>query len=150
MNIIIMFIVLVMFTGVLSPFQAGINAELNRHLGHPLLAAAFNCLTAGVLLIIVALAVKVPTPTLSAMVKAPWWAWLGGVCGATYVAINLMAAPKLGALLLMTSFIIGTVVTASFIDGFGLVGYEVKPMNWYRILGVFFLGVSVYLTYKGH
>ena len=139
MNIIIFFIILVMFTGTLSPFQAGINAELNRHLGHPLLAAAFNCLSAGIYLILLAVLFKVPAPAYTAIFKAPWWAWLGGICGATYVAINLIAAPKLGALLLMTSFIVGTVATSIAIDYFGLVGYSVKGLNTYRLLGLFFL-----------
>ena len=149
MNLIVIFILLVMFTGTLSPFQAGINAELNRHLGHPLLAAAFNCLSAGIYLLVLAFLFKVPAPAYTAFLKAPWWAWLGGVCGATYVAINLIAAPKLGALLLMTSFIVGTIATSIAIDYFGLVGYAVKGVNTYRLLGLLLLGVSVFLIYKG-
>ena len=81
MNLIIIFILLVMFTGTLSPFQAGINAELNRHLGHPLLAAAFNCLSAGIYLLVLAFLFKVPIPAYAAFFKAPWWAWLGAFVG---------------------------------------------------------------------
>ena len=149
MPIFIILIVLVMLTGVLSPFQAGINAELNRHLGHPFLAAAFNCLSAGLYLLVLAMCFKVPMPALTAVFKAPWWAWLGGVCGASYVAINLVAAPKLGALLLMCSFIVGTVAASLAIDYFGWVGYSVKGLNMFRLMGLCFLGLSVGLIYKG-
>eukprot|EP01047_Picozoa_sp_COSAG01_P000039 COSAG01_NODE_1_length_100484_cov_170.446142_39_plen_151_part_00 len=143
------FVILVLITGILSPFQAGINAELNRHLGHPLLAATFNCFSATVYLLLLALILKVPMPTYSALLKAPWWAWLGGACGATFVTINLMAAPKLGALLLMISFIIGTVLASVLVDSFGLVGYSIKAVSTYRLLGLFLLGLSVYFIYKG-
>ncbi|RAP34350.1 hypothetical protein DID77_01300 [Candidatus Marinamargulisbacteria bacterium SCGC AG-439-L15] len=142
-------IFLVIIAGTLSPFQAGINAELNRHLGHPLIAAAFNCISAGIYLLIIAVLLRVPTPSYQAILNTPWWAWLGGLCGAAYVTFTLISAPKLGALLLMISFIFGTISMSIIIDHFGWVGYQVKSLTLYRAIGLVALCISIYCIYKG-
>ena len=149
MNAILSIMILVVIAGSLIPLQSGFNAELNKYVGHPILAAAFNCLSAGVYLLAVAFLFKLPFPAFTGIMSAPWWAWAGGVCGATFVTINLMAAPKLGALLMMICFIFGTIIISAALDYFGLFGYTIKLLNPYRFMGIVLIGISAFLIYKG-
>ena len=50
------------------------------------------------------------TSGFSHLTQAPWWAWVGGFCGAIFLVSQPLAAPRLGA-----AVYIGITVTASAI-----------------------------------
>ena len=50
------------------------------------------------------------TSGFSHLTQAPWWAWMGGICGAIFLVSQPLAAPRLGA-----AGYIGITVTASAI-----------------------------------
>lgn len=73
--------------GMLMSAQAAINGQLGSVLGSPVHAAFVSFFVGAVILIIV---VAVKERTFKDVVnpitqKAPWWVWLGGLFGATYV-----------------------------------------------------------------
>ena len=84
-------------TGVVLPIQNGINAELRNFAGHPLIAAIFNFIAGTLAMIAVAAAMRAPLPAMSRMWSAPWWVWTGGICGAFYIVMTILLAPRLGA-----------------------------------------------------
>jgi hypothetical protein len=57
-------------------------------------------------------------------VQGPWWAWLGGLCGAASLLSQPIAAPRLGA-----GTNIGLLITASSVMsvGFDHLGWPASP-----------------------
>jgi transporter family-2 protein len=139
----------VFLIGLLSPVQAGINAALTQFVGHPLRAGAVNMWTGALLMVLVVLAVGVGPPSIASLRAAPWWTLLGGLIGAATVLTMLVAAPRLGAVLLVGAFIAGQLVSSAAIDRFGLLHYPLREVNWSRWVGVGLVIVGVLLVERG-
>ena len=128
-------ILIAMLVGGGYPIQAGVNATLAGFHGHPLLAALTNTAVASTVLVVVIVALQVPLPQAASLAKAPWWAWTGGLLGATFVFSSLVIAPKLGAAAFVSAGIVGTMATSLLIDHYGIIGYRPQPITWLRIFG---------------
>jgi len=139
------YILAVMVVGALQPVQAGMNAHLKKHLDHPLQSAMVNMWVGALLIVGVLLVRQVPPPTLAALRAAPTWSLFGGVIGATLVTTMLIAAPKLGALLLVASFLTGQLTSSAVLDQFGLAGYDARPVNPGRLVGLALLAGGLVL-----
>jgi bacterial/archaeal transporter family-2 protein len=74
--------------------------------------------------------------------EIPWWAWLGGAVGASYVVSTVAAAPRLGALNLFAAVIFGQLVCSVLLDHFGVL-YREHHLSTGRIAGVVLLGTGV-------
>lgn len=135
----------VMVVGALQPVQAGMNANLRRFLAHPLQSAAVNMWVGAVLIALVLLVVRVPPPAMSSLRNAPTWSLFGGVIGATLVTTMLIAAPRLGALLLVAAFLTGQLTSSTVLDHFGGAGYDVRPANPGRLVGLALLAGGLVL-----
>lgn len=131
--------------GMLMPTQAGINATFRQFAGHPLLAAVLNFGVGFTVLLIVTALFRVSWPSAGQLASAPWWSWIGGFCGATLVVTSVIAAPRLGAALLVACLVTGQLGAGLVIDHFGLVGYPERSATLWRLFGVMLLvaGVAV-------
>ena len=138
-------IALAVGVGMILPLQSGINAELRRPPGHPLWAAVTNFGVGLFVLSVVVAVMGIPMPSLERMGQAPLWSYLGGICGASLVLTAVIAAPKLGAALLVACLVAGQLGSSVVIDHFGWVGYSVRPISGGRILGLLLLVVGVVL-----
>ena len=83
--------------GAVLPFQAAANANVGRALGHPLWGATASLTVSVAVIVPLLLAVKAPSPNVSAALHGPWWLWVGGVLGALYAGSATVLTPKLGA-----------------------------------------------------
>ena len=79
----VVLILIAVSVGCLPPLQAGINATLAGHHGHPLWAALTNTLVASLVLGFALLALRVPAAELRMLSAAPAWSWMGGWLGAS-------------------------------------------------------------------
>lgn len=141
----LLLILAAIITGAVVPFQAGANAALGRSLGHPLWGTLISlCVSFACIVPVMALA-KVGAPTLSGLMQAPRWIWIGGIVGVVYITGALMLAPKLGAAGFMMAVIAGQMLASIIIDQWGLVGLPQKPVTLSRLVGVglIFLGLIV-------
>lgn len=130
-------------SGAVVPFQAGANALLGRTLGHPLWGTVISlCVSFACILPVMALA-KVGAPTISNLVQAPRWIWIGGIVGVVYITGALLLAPKLGAAGFITAAIAGQMLASVVIDQWGLVGLPQRPVSLSRLAGLalVFLGL---------
>ena len=77
-------LLLALLAGAVVPLQASFNAALARHAGRVEWAAfaSFVVGTTSLGLWLVARRAALPDP--SALARAPWWAWAGGLLGAFY------------------------------------------------------------------
>lgn len=121
--------------GMLMPLQAGINASLARHAGTPYLAAVTNTLVASLSLLVAILVVRVPPVHFARLLAAPWWTYVGGVCGAGLVLSAIVLSPRLGAAGYVTALIVGTVSASLLIDHFGLIGFAERAVTIPRLIG---------------
>lgn len=139
------YLLLALFAGAMLPLQAGVNAQLARAVGHPVIAAfvSFAVGTAG--LMVCCLLWRYPVPDGVALWRAPWWVWTGGLMGVVFITTATVLAPRLGAVRLLSFAIAGQLIFSVVLDHFGLVGYEVRPVNVWRIGGVMLLLAGVAL-----
>ena len=96
-----MLLLIALAAGMLLPVQAGVNATLRTIAGHPIAAAAIQFIVATIVLIAVFIILRAPMPDIDRLRAAPWWIWIGGLCGANYIVIAILLAPRLGATTLL-------------------------------------------------
>jgi transporter family-2 protein len=125
--------------------QVGMNSQLRRVLQSANTAALISFLVGTTALIALLVATRSPLPERSTLALVPWWAWLGGVLGAFYVASSTVVAAELGTASLLGLALAGQLATALVIDHFGWLGMPEHPLTWVRAAGVVLLGCGVWL-----
>jgi transporter family-2 protein len=76
----------------------------------------------------------------------PWYAWLGGLYGAFFVAIAAYAAPRIGLASLITIGVAGQIGAALWLDHLGALGLPREPINVGRVIGALFVIAGVVLV----
>lgn len=137
------FLVVALLTGTLLPIQAGINAQLTKQLGHPLLAATVSFSIGTLALGLFALISHLSLPAFGRLIQIPWYLWLGGLLGVTYLTVTIILAPLLGAATLIALIVMGQMIAAIALDHFGLVGFPVHPLSLWRMIGAILLVTGV-------
>jgi transporter family-2 protein len=138
-------ILLVLFAGGMIALQAPTNALLARAGGSPVLAALISFAVGTLTLLVVWLA-SGSRPRAASFAGLPWYAWVGGVYGAMYVAVAAYAAPKIGLASLITIGIAGQIVMALFLDHVGALGLPRDPVNLVKIGGALLVVAGVVLV----
>lgn len=128
------FFFLAIAAGVMLPLQAVVNARLGRSIGGPLWAAALSALVVAVVLACVALASGKPWPRLFQMTGLPWWAWIGGLCGAVVLSATTAVAPRIGAASMIALVMTGQVLAAMALDRLGWFEMAVQPFSVQRLM----------------
>ena len=139
-------ILLVFAFGLLQPFQAGINSRMGAVLGDRVQAGFINGFVNVCLISLVLIVLLRGFPSLTLLKDAPWWAYLGGAIGAGVVTVQLIAAPVLGAGLLVAFFVAGQLSGSLIADTWGLVGYPVRSTSLVRLLAMVLIMVGVVLA----
>ncbi len=125
----------VTIAGALNAVQSGSNAQLVRSLGRPWLVGLLVSLVTAAVFVLAILATGARLPDAAKFQGAPWWAWIGGVCGATYVASTLLFAQRMGAGLFTGLTITAGIVASIAVDHFGLVGFRQHAASALRLAG---------------
>ena len=148
MNVALLVTALAFMGGILMAVQAPTNALLGKASGSPI-AAAFASFAIGTLalagLLIAGGGVRF-TPEVRAV---PWYAWLGGLYGAFFVAVAAVAAPRIGVGALLTAAVAGQLVAALVLDHFGLLGLARHPVTGARVAGLALVLVGAVLVRRG-
>lgn len=128
-------IILTLIAGALLPVQAGLNAKLGKAAASPIYAALISFLvgTAGLIIYIV---ITGQTLSWSGLKNAPAHIWLGGLIGAFYIAVMVLAFPALGPGLTFGLIVAGQMVLSIFLEHFNILVAQPNPVNWMRILGM--------------
>ena len=133
--------------GCLVGMQAPINSRLGRNIG-TIQAASVSFLVGTAALLLVTAVVHRGYGALGMIGRAPWWALLGGLLGAVYVAFALVLVRKLGASGLTAAVIVGQLAISVLIDRFGLLGVSRSPVGAQRIAGLVLLVAGVLLVVR--
>lgn len=136
-------IALAIAAGMLIPAQAGFNTTFKDYAGHPLYGALVNFLVGLAVIALIAMGFvltrNAPPPQLAELPKAPWWSWLGGLCGATMVLTSVLAVRPLGGAGLMACLVTGQLISSVIIDHNGWLNIPKTPASPMRIAGVVLL-----------
>jgi transporter family-2 protein len=133
--------------GCLVGMQAPINSRLGKTVGS-LQAATFSFLVGTAVLLAITLFVSGGLGALGNVGRAPWWALVGGLLGAVYVSVALVAVRTLGASGLTAVVIAGQLAISVVIDRFGLLGVARAPVGAQRIAGLVLLVAGVVLVVR--
>ena len=137
---------LALFIGMLLPLQALINASLGKQtFGSVFASLASFMVGTGVLLAWWLLTRPVFMP--AALAKVPWWAWMGGVIGAVFVASATLLVPRLGAASLICLVVAGQLVGSVVLDHYGVL-HARQPVDALRIVGLLLVVAGAVLVVK--
>ena len=138
-------IALALAAGAVLPVQGAVNALLRHDLG----GAAFAVGTISFIVATVAMAAAqvvataLPgmaqpsvTGTLQGLASLPWWGWLGGFAGATYVTTVFAAIPAIGAAATVGLTVAGQQVASVLVDKYGWLRLPQRPVSTTRLAGV--------------
>ena len=59
----------------------------------------------------------------------PWWGWLGGACGATYVTSVFVLIPEIGVAPTVALTVAGQQIASVFVDRYGLLRLPRRPIS---------------------
>lgn len=143
----ILYALLPLVGGALIAAQAPVNARLRVILGSPV-GSAFLSFLIGTVVLFAALVLVGEAGRLGAVGGGPWWAYIGGFCGAVFVFATLVAAPRLGVTATFVSVIVGQVALSALIDRFGWFGLQPIPLTPERIAAIGLLALSLVLLLR--
>ncbi|PLX84994.1 MAG: hypothetical protein C0618_10965 [Desulfuromonas sp.] len=138
-------LLLIFFGGVAAAVQPVINARLAARVG--VIEAATVSFGVGTVLL-VGLSLLVSKGSFRGLVGTPAWEMSGGLFGAFFVALTILAVPRLGVTTVMAALIVAQLVTGLFFDHFGFLGVPVEAIDFKRIFGVLLLLVGTALVYR--
>jgi bacterial/archaeal transporter family-2 protein len=142
-----------MLAGAVLPVQGAVNAQLRADLDAPLAAAAWSFVVAtaamGLVLVVLLRAGVVSRPVAVGLVRVPWWGWLGGAVGATYVTSVFLLIPEIGVAPTVALTVGGQQIASVFVDRHGLLRLPRRPVTAARLLGVAVLLAGVALVEGG-
>jgi bacterial/archaeal transporter family-2 protein len=75
-------------------------------------------------------------PRASGVATLPWWGWLGGLCGATYVVSVFAFIPEIGVSPTVALTVAGQQIASVLVDRHGLLRLPRRPITGPRLLGV--------------
>ncbi len=138
-----------LIAGAALPLQGAVNAQLRSDLDAPITVGVVSLAVATATMAVVLAASlglhRTPRPRLSSLRRLPWWGWLGGVVGATYVVRVFLLLPEIGAAATIGLIVAGQQLASLQVDQFGLLRLPRRPLTRTRLAGVALLLVGVAL-----
>jgi bacterial/archaeal transporter family-2 protein len=142
-------IVLGLLAGAVLPLQGAINAQLRAELDAPITVGALSFIVAtGAMALVLAVALALagaPRPRVAPLRGVPWWGWLGGLCGATYVTSVFLLIPEIGAAPTIALTVAGQQLASILVDRYGLLRLPRRAITPRRLVGVAILLAGVAL-----
>jgi bacterial/archaeal transporter family-2 protein len=142
-------VLLGLLAGAALPVQGAVNAQLRADLGAPAAVGAFSFAVATATMAVVLLGFLALHPTahprLAPLRRLPWWGWLGGFAGATYVTSVFLLIPRIGAAATIGLTVAGQQLASLLVDHRGWLRLPRRPATRRRLAGVALLLAGVAL-----
>src|SRR6266513_863073 len=139
-------VLLTALVGGLIALQPPINAGLGSATGN--LPAALVSFAVGTLLLALIVAVTVKAGGLSSTFDVRWYYLIGGMLGAAYVTVALIAVSSIGAGGVAAATITGQLAASVIIDRLGILGLAQTPITASRIAGIGLLLAGTFLLVR--
>jgi transporter family-2 protein len=138
-------ILLVACGGVLVAIQPSINARLAQRVGNyesSLISFAVGTVALFILVMVVG------RGNVRNIADAAWWELTGGLLGAYFVTMTIIAVPRLGTASVMSIVIAGQLITGVLLDQSGLFGLRQIPLTPVRGAGIILLCLGASLVMR--
>ena len=119
-----------------SVVQQVLNANLRAALNSAAWSGFVSYLVGLACMALLIVALRDPARPASVAVRLPWWAWGGGLFGATFIGLAVLLVPQLGAATFIALLVTGQMLAPVALDHFGLLGLAQRPVDLPRLLGV--------------
>lgn len=139
-------VVVMALAGGLVAMQPAMNAQLGRATGA--LPAALVSFLAGTLVISLVVVATGQLDGLGSTFDVRWYYLLGGVLGAVWISLSLVAVKTLGAGGVVAATITGQLTGSVILDRLGVLGLEEVPITIARVAGVCLLVAGTYLIVR--
>ncbi len=136
--------------GVPNPVQSGANGEMGRVLGNPFGVVLLSLSVSLAFTLVAGLLTRSGDISgFGRLAQAPWWAWVGGFCGAVFLVSQPLAAPRLGAAVYIGITVTASAIASIMLDHFGLLGFQQHSASIGRLIGAALMiaGVSLIAKY---
>jgi transporter family-2 protein len=135
------------FAGMLMVVQSACNGMLEKIIDRPVTVAVISQgLGVTTLLIVGVVSGQLGFSTRGNTIQGPWWAWLGGLCGAISLLSQPLAVPRLGAAMYVGLFVTASTVLSVGFDHFGWLGLSQHPAGIGRVLGCVLMVIGIGLV----
>ena len=136
--------VLAIAAGAALPLQGAVNARLRADLEAPIAAGAWSFVVAAAAMLAVLAFTRPRGARVDQFARVPWWGWLGGFCGATYVTSVFLLIPEIGVAPTLGLTVAGQQLASILVDRYGLLRLPRRPISRHRLVGVaaLLLGVA--------
>jgi transporter family-2 protein len=141
----ILLILLMACGGLAVAIQPSINARLAQKTGS--YESSLISFAVGTL-VLCAMVIIAGRGNLRNVSDASWWELTGGLLGAYFVTMTIIAVPRLGTLAVMAIIISGQLTTAALLDQFGAFGLRQIPLTPLRGIGILLLCIGASLIIR--
>ncbi|PLX94897.1 MAG: hypothetical protein C0619_02065 [Desulfuromonas sp.] len=131
--------------GIAAAVQPVINARLATRTG--VLESATVSFAVGTIVLFI-LSLTASKGSFGGIAEAQPWELSGGFYGAFFVALMILAVPRLGVTTVMAALIVAQLVTGLIFDHYGLMGVRVATIDLRRVLGVLLLLGGIFMIYR--
>ena len=131
----LLWIILALLSGAFLPIQAGLNSKLGKAVENPVYASLFSFVI-GALGLIAYILLTRQTLSWSGVKDAPSYIWLGGLMGAFYVTVIVLAFPVLGPGLTFGLVVAGQMIISIILEHFNILVAQQNPISYMKVLGI--------------
>lgn len=131
----VFWILLVLVAGSFLPIQAGLNTRLGNATGNAVYASLISFIVGGIALLIYILVTR-QQGSVEGVKSAPFIDWTGGLIGAFYVTVTILAFPKIGPAMTFGLVVAGQMIMSVALDHTNTLVVQPHSFNLYRLLGI--------------
>lgn len=134
-------------SGAFLPIQAGFNTKLGK-VGESAVHASLISFVVGTLALFVYVLLTKQAVSWTGLKSAPAYTWMGGLLGAFYVTVMVLAFPKLGPGLTFGLLIAGQMLISVWLEHINVLVAQPHPITWLRMMGVILVVAGVVIIRK--
>ena len=143
----LIWILLALLSGAFLPIQGGLNTKLGKAVANPVYASMFSFVI-GALALISYIIVTRQTISWAGIKDAPNYIWLGGLLGAFYVTIIVLAFPILGPGLTFGLVVAGQMIVSVLLEHFNILVAQQNPISFMKVIGIVLVVAGVIIIRK--
>jgi len=143
----LIWIVLAFLSGAFLPIQAGLNTRLGKAAGSPVYASMFSFVV-GTLGLLIYIIITRQSISWTGVREAPGYVWIGGLLGAFYVTVIILAFPKLGPGLTFGLVVAGQMILSAVLEHNNILVAQQNPINAMKLLGIALVIAGVVIIRK--
>ncbi len=140
----IFWILLTLLAGTMLPMQGALNTKLGNAAQSPFHASMISFIIGAVSVALYVFLTR-PSVSLAGLKAAPAYAWFGGILGAFYVTVVILAFPKLGPGLTFALEVAGQMIISIGLEHFDILVAQQHPFSAWRLGGVALIIAGVLL-----